>query len=304
MVPEFEQAAFEAPAGAIIGPVKTPFGFHIIKIVDKKPATTRALDEVRQQITDQLTSERAQAQLSALSAAVERELTSPADLDRVAKARGLTVQETGFFARDEPVMGLGPAPEVNARAFEMKEGEMSGAVRAARGEVFMTLAGRQEARLPNLDEVRDRVREDVTREKATALAREKAGTIATALRTAADFQKAAQAAGVESRSTELIARGSAIPGVGPSPAIDRVAFSLKPGSVSDPIVTDNGVAIVKVVERKDVTPAEFAAGREPFQNELLNDRRTRFFSAYMVKAKERMKIEVDRNTLQRMLGAA
>ncbi len=146
MVPEFEQAAFEAPAGAIVGPVKTPFGFHVIKIVDKKPATTRSLDEVRQQITDQLTSERAQTQLAALSAAVEKELTSPADLDRVAKARGLTVQETGFFARDEPVMGLGPAPEVNARAFEMKEGEMSGAVRAARGEVFLTLAGRQEAR--------------------------------------------------------------------------------------------------------------------------------------------------------------
>ena len=152
--------------------------------------------------------------------------------------------------------------------------------------------------------MRDRVREDVLRDKAKALARQKAGEIVDGLKRATDFAKAAKAANVELRSTELVARGSAIPGLGPSTAIDRVAFTLPVGGVSDPVVTDNGVAIVKVVERKGVTPAEFAAGQEQFRNELLNDRRARFFTAYMVKAKERMKIEVDRNTLQRILGVA
>jgi peptidyl-prolyl cis-trans isomerase D len=304
MVPEFERAAFEAAPDTIVGPVKTQFGFHVIKVVDKKPAVVQPFDGVRQQITDRLAYDRAQAQVESQSVALEQELRRPADLDSVAKAGGLTVQETGFFTRDEPVMSLGPAPEVNARAFELDEGVMSGAVRIPRGEVFFTVTGRQDAYVPKLEEVRDRVREDLVREKARTLARQKADEILPALKRASDLAAAAKAAGFEVRSTELVPRGTAIPGVGASSAIDRTAFSLPVGSVSDPVVTDTGVVIIRVVERKDVTPAELAAGREQFRNELLNDRRSRFFSAFMTKAKQRMRIEVDRETLQRVLGVA
>jgi hypothetical protein len=148
------------------------------------------------------------------------------------------------------------------------------------------------------------VREDLVREKIRALALQKANEILPALKGATNLAAAAKAAGFEARSTELVTRGTAIPGIGASTDIDRAAFALPVGSVSDPVPTDNGVAIVKVVERKDVTAAELAAGREQFHNELLNDRRSRFFSAYMTKAKERMRIEVNRDTLQRVLGVA
>ena len=36
MVREFEVAAFEGEKGAVVGPIKTQFGYHVIKIVDKK----------------------------------------------------------------------------------------------------------------------------------------------------------------------------------------------------------------------------------------------------------------------------
>ncbi len=36
MVPEFEKAAFEGEKGKILGPVKTQFGYHLIKVLDKK----------------------------------------------------------------------------------------------------------------------------------------------------------------------------------------------------------------------------------------------------------------------------
>src|SRR5262249_48106276 len=111
MVPEFDQAAFAMQPGQISDLVKTQYGYHIIKVVDKKAATTRPLAEVRQQIADQLAYERAQAQAADLAQSIEKDIRRPADLDRVARARGLPVQESGFFARDESILGLGASPE-------------------------------------------------------------------------------------------------------------------------------------------------------------------------------------------------
>src|SRR5262245_54123968 len=67
MVPQFDQVAFAMEPGQISDLVKTEYGYHIIKLTDKKAGTSRSLDDVRQQITEQLLSERAQAQATTLA---------------------------------------------------------------------------------------------------------------------------------------------------------------------------------------------------------------------------------------------
>ena len=125
MVPEFDQVVFTLEPGQISDLVKTSFGYHIIKLVDKKPGTTRPLAEVQPAITAQLASERAQAQAADLAQTLAKDISKPADLDKVAKARGMTVQESAFFARDEPTLALGTSPEAAARVFQMTTGRPS-----------------------------------------------------------------------------------------------------------------------------------------------------------------------------------
>jgi peptidyl-prolyl cis-trans isomerase D len=302
MVPEFDAAVFAMAPGQISDLVKTQYGYHIIKLVDKKTATTRTLAEVRQQITDQLAYERAQAQAADLSTALEKQISKPADLDKAAKAQGLIVQESGFFARDEPILGLGPSPEAANRAFEMKQGDVAGPLRASRGFVFETLVAKQDPYVPKVDEVKDKVREEVIKLKARDASRKKAGEIAAKLKSAADFEKAAKAAGIEAKTTELIARDAPIPDLGNAPAVEDAAFKLAVGAVSDPIQTDTGTAVIKVLEKKEVTTEEWTSSKDRFREELLTDRRNRFFSAYMAKAKQKMKIDVNRETLQRAVS--
>jgi peptidyl-prolyl cis-trans isomerase D len=254
---------------------------------------------VRQQLNDQLAYQRAQAQAQDLAQNLEKQIKTPADLDKVAKAQGLTVQESGFFAKDEPILGLGPSPEAATKAFELKTGEVGGPLRASRGFVFETMTAKQDPRDATLDEVKDRVREDVVKQKARDLSKQKAAEIAAKLKSAPDFEKAAKAAGVEAKTTDLIAQDSPIPDLGVAPAVEDAAFKLAVGAVSDPIPTDNGTAVIKVVEKKSVTPEEWTSSKDRFREEILTDRRNRFFSAYMVKAKQKMKIEVNRESLQR-----
>ena len=54
MVKEFEDAAFAAEIGHVVGPVKTQFGYHLIKVEEKKDAAEASFDEVKEQIKSQL----------------------------------------------------------------------------------------------------------------------------------------------------------------------------------------------------------------------------------------------------------
>jgi len=302
MVPEFDAAVFAMEPGQISDLVKTQYGYHIIKLVDKKPATTRPYAQVQQQLHDQLAYQRAQAQAADLAQTLEKQIKSAADLDKVGKAQGLAVQESGFFARDEPILGLGPAPEAANKAFDMKQGEVAGPLRASRGFVFETMVARQDPYVPKVEEVKERVRDEVIKQKARDASKAKAAEIASKLKAAGDFEKAAKAAGLEAKTTELITRDSPIPDLGNAPAVTDAAFKLPQGAVSDPIATDNGTAVVKVLEKKEVATEEWTTSKDKFREELLTDRRNRFFSAYMGKAKQKMKIEVNRESLQRAVS--
>ena len=302
MVAEFEQAAFGMKAGEISNLVKTAFGFHIIKVVDNKSDQTRPLAEVRTELEDQLKWQKAQAEAERIAKSLEATTKTPADLDKVAKERNLTVVETSLIASDEPIQGVGAQPELSGRVFGMKEGEVTPAMRVATGWVFATVTGRQDSYVPQLAEVKAKVADDVRQEKAAEMAKQRATAIATDLKNAKDFAAAVKRAGLEVKTTELVARGTAIPDLGISEAVDAAAFALPQGGVSDAITTPTGTAVIRVVEKVGVTDAEVESGKDVLRDELVNVRRDKFFGTYMQKAKSGLKVNIKQDTLARITG--
>ena len=303
MVPEFEAAAFAMQPGQTSDLVKSQFGYHIIRLVEKKAAETRPLDEVRAQIQDQLAQQQADAQITERARQLEARIKNPGDLTEAAGEQGLMVQESGFFQRGDPVPGLGAAPQVAASAFTLADGAVSSGLSAQRGVVFITVAGKKDPYVPKLDEVKDKVRQDAIRAKAAELSKQRANELAAGFKSAANFAAAAKAQGLEAKDTDLITRGAAIPDIGTNPEVDKAAFSLPVGGVSGPIATADGTVIVKVLQREEVTQDQVKSGSETFRAELLNERRSNFFNSYMSKAKERMKVEIKPDVISRVTSS-
>ena len=178
MVPEFEGAAFALEQDEVSDPVTSMFGVHVIKATEKTGGATQTLDEVRDGIVDLLQQESADARADALAEAMALEIDVAADLDAAAARRGLEVQESGFAALGEPILGLGFSSEVTNQAFQLAEGEAAGPIPTPTGPAFVTVNGIQAPYVPPLEEVETRVRDDVIRRKAFVMAQERADAVA------------------------------------------------------------------------------------------------------------------------------
>jgi len=84
-VKEFEAAAFAAPAGSVVGPVRTTYGWHVIMVYERKPAGIRSFEEVKPQL---LAEQRERAQRDAFEALI-------AELRKQSNVRILVKAEEG-----------------------------------------------------------------------------------------------------------------------------------------------------------------------------------------------------------------
>ena len=106
MIGEFEEASFNAEPGDLVGPIETSFGMHLISVEEKRPAGTRGLDEVAEQIKSRLTTERAEemaaSQIEGLAQQIRDEkITDSEALEALAEAQtGVTFHSVSPFSLD------------------------------------------------------------------------------------------------------------------------------------------------------------------------------------------------------------
>ena len=121
----FEDAAFKMEKDQISDLVKSPFGYHIIKVEDIKEESTKELEAVRKQISDILINN------ESMDLANEKGLSlidqMPYDIDLVEYGRqlGLEVVSTGFFAPYEPIPVIGGDDKLKESIFSFQKGETS-----------------------------------------------------------------------------------------------------------------------------------------------------------------------------------
>jgi peptidyl-prolyl cis-trans isomerase D len=304
MVPEFDQAAFSAQPGKLVGPVKTSFGYHLLEVTDKRPGGTRSFEEVKETIRARLAGERtqelAESRAKELAAKLTEDKPKNAEALRAATQGNpaLTFGETGKVGAQDPIPNLGFNPAINSTAFTLKKGEVSQAVRVPQGWAVIYLKEIHAPRVPDLKEVEDRVRAAAGRDKQQRLAVQRLEAIRRELAQGKTLDQAAAELGVEVKTTEEFGSQGAIPGLGSNPELAKAALASKVGQVGGPVADAQGALLFQVTERKGWDPKQFATNKEQTRQTLLQQRLSNLQSALVAERRRELGVEYDRQLLQ------
>jgi peptidyl-prolyl cis-trans isomerase D len=293
-MPQFEEALFQLKKGGLAPePVRTPLGFHVIKATDIREGGRKPKESVAAEIRARLAAEAAQRAAKARAEEVRAALLSAKDFMAEARRLGLAPVETTISRPEKPSPNARPDPMQEA-AFALATGGVSTPVSTPAGWVVMKNVAALPAAVPPLAEIRDRVVAAVRRQKAEALALERARQIAQDAR-AGDFLAAAKKAGASTGETPVFTRqtpAERLPG-------DAMLAALRTplNGVTDPVRAPQGYYVLKVLERVPADMSGFASERDKLSGEVLTQKQNRAWESWVADLRSKAKVDVS-TTLQ------
>jgi peptidyl-prolyl cis-trans isomerase D len=280
-VPEFQQAAFTIPKGSISDLVKTQYGFHIIKVLDRETAHTRTFEEVRDSILQPVLEQKVSAEADDISnqmASAVRQ-SDRQSLDDLAKKFHLDVGETPAVAITDPILPLGNAPELHQVLFALHSGELSQPIQIESGFVILTVRDVLQAHQGTLAEVHDRVLADYQHEKSIDLASSRALELSKRAQAGEDFDKVAKSLDLTVKTSDAFARAGSIPDVGTAKQVSA-AFKMPIGQVSGPTQTGENWIVFRTVAHDAPNVDDLAKQKDDIQQQLLQSKQNAAFEAF------------------------
>ncbi len=250
-------AAFAAQPGAIVGPVQSDFGWHVVKIVSVRREGGKSLAEARSEIAARLTDEKRKGALADLVAKVEDALAGGSNYAEAAAQAKLTVSETPLITATGEARGSSsfrlPAEYAAAlrSGFELTQDDEPVVETLANGQGYVLVAPARivPAAPAPLATIRAQVAEDWINKQASDRAQAAAAAIAAKAARGVPLAKAVAEAGKPLPAVRQIgARRIQISNMGANvPASVRMLFTLGAGKsrmVAEP--QQRGFAVVKV----------------------------------------------------------
>jgi peptidyl-prolyl cis-trans isomerase D len=227
MTPAFEEVAFSLPAGELSEPVKTPFGYHVIEVLEIQPEIATPLEEVRDELVAALQEEdRSNIFFERSEILTSLTFEQPDTLQGAADALGLEIQESDWITADGGT-GIAENADIVETAFSedvLLNGNNSTPVETSDSQVVvLRLLEHQDAARQPLDEIRDIVRQGLVDKKARQLVEIRGAELLAAMtEQGISLEDTAATASAEVQQTGLIGRNA---DTQPAPVIAK-AFTL------------------------------------------------------------------------------
>ncbi len=305
LLPELAEPAFALAAGAVSEPVKTPFGWNIVKVEKIEPARTETLAEARPKLVDELAREAAGDAVTRLGNKFEDERAGGGSFEEAAQRAGLSAIKVAAMDRDgrapdgKPVEGLPPGGEALKQVFETAVNADSPMTDTQDGGMFaVRVTASTPPAVKPFEQVREQLAQAIEQDRRGKAAQQAAEAIRDKVKAGTALAQAA-GEGAEVKTTAPFTREEGTPFGRPAQSLVAELFKLKPGDVAvSPIQGGVIVAQLKTVTPAD--PAADAAGVARVADQLRQSIGTDIYAQFNNGLRERFGVEVHQSVIDRM----
>jgi peptidyl-prolyl cis-trans isomerase D len=306
------QKTLEMQPGEVTDPIKYKNGYYILRRGDSVPKT---FEMAKPELLVSLRNRRGYTIAQKIAQKAEERLKQTKDAQKVAQEFAAEanmnaadmVRETPFVKPGDDVPNIGSsqqfedaiAPLTNANDV----GERTG---IKNGFAVPMLIDKRDPRIPDFDEIKDKVVAAAKQEKAKSQLEQTAKDIIAGAKTPADLKAAAQKYGLEAKAEANYKIGSPLADLGSSTILDDPLYkSGNTGTVlSSPIFLNENYIVLGVTKRTDADMAVFTKQRDSLVETALKDRRDQVFQDYLSTAKLEMqrdgKIKIYKDALDEL----
>jgi peptidylprolyl isomerase/peptidyl-prolyl cis-trans isomerase D len=291
MVDAFEEAAFGAEPGRLVGPIKSEFGYHLIRVAERTNQAVQIADLAFNLSPSQQSLTEKENKLEDIAFYASEEGSS---FEEEARRRDLQVQQVQAEADQRSIPGLGQSRALPRFMETAKAGAVSDVIELSDKFALLKVTNVKPEGYRPFEEVKAQIRPQVELEKKKAI---QVRRMKQALRQNS-FQQLPQALDTQLRTeTDVRFSTSTVPGVGRDPAFSGTVFGLDEGETSGVVAGENAAFVVRVTSLQE--PAELTESkRAEIRKKLRQQRQQEVSKQWLAALKEDATIEDLRQTFQ------
>ena len=296
MVKAFEDAAFNGKIGVIQKPVKSQFGYHIIKVTDKANQ-----DIVVEKIVNRIQISNTTSDKLSADAQDFLYIAKKDGFESEAKMMKYSVTETPSFLEDaQMIPGLGQNASLVKWAFDNKTGEISDVYRLQTGYVIAMVSDVIKPGVRKFEEVKPLIKTLIIKEKKIAKAMSIVSDISSKIGVSGDpsIAKSVFPNARVDTTAEFTVTGN-IPGIGREFAFSNYAEKGDIGKWSKPIKGESGAYLIKVTSRTQIDQVKMNTQMADLKKQLFGQKKNQFFGQWVQSLKKDVKIVDDRHLFYR-----
>ena len=282
MVPPFEEAAFNANSGEIVGPVESNFGYHIIWVREK-----RGEGDTQEVLASHilLNIEMGPSTLSRLKREATQFLYEVEDngFGKAVEISNVSLDSSRQFTENSTIPDFGFTLVPTRFAFRSEIDAISDIIETDNSFAIMQLIEIHEPGVQPLEDVRKRIERDVRLEKQMARAEERIDEVYKELLAGKNFEELSETHDdvklIEEKERKM---STALPYIGSkNPRLLGLIASSGPGELYDPFEGQRSWVIIRYDSQGEIDEEEWLVQKDFLYNELLTNRQNEAVNAYI-----------------------
>lgn len=290
----FDEAAFKMKKDEISDPVRTNFGYHIIKVEEIKEERAKSLEEVREQIAKIFIDTTGMDLANEKALSLVDQMPYEADLSQYAASHDMPIKESGYFSQNEPIPDIGGNEKLRQSLFSLQKGDVSELIEFDGKFYIIQVVGKMPSSLPELAEVHDKVKDDFSAHLASLEAKSAAEKYLATLKEGKSWEGMASESQITPETTDFFTRRDPIPQIGYNPDLKEEAFNLGedkryPDRVFE---TKSGVFVIRWEEQKGIDKEKYRVEETKYRYSLMLAKHQVVYKDWLESLKSKAEIEI------------